>query len=183
MHGIVSLLDAPHYQLVEDLWAELRYKFGVTGVYVTPYPHFSYQVASHYDVNQLTESLQHFATHHAPFIVHTTGLGLFTGPSPVLYIPVVRSPKLTALHQALWQQSLSAGSSILQYYSSDQWVPHITIGFGDLNSGNLPPIMHHLSTLDFAWEIVIDNIALIYDTGTRQELRGRFALNKNISNY
>ncbi len=42
MHGIVSLLDDQHYQLVEDLWAELKQEFAVEGVYITPYPHFSY---------------------------------------------------------------------------------------------------------------------------------------------
>jgi hypothetical protein len=42
MHGIVSLLDDRHYQLVENLWAELEREFSIRGVYVTPYPHFSY---------------------------------------------------------------------------------------------------------------------------------------------
>ncbi len=42
MHGVVSLLDCHYSQVVEDLWAELERRFGVDGVYVTPYPHFSY---------------------------------------------------------------------------------------------------------------------------------------------
>jgi hypothetical protein len=40
MHGIVSLLDNDHNQLIEELWAELEQEFSVHGVYVTPYPHF-----------------------------------------------------------------------------------------------------------------------------------------------
>ena len=49
MHGIISLLDNDHYQLVEEVWAELEREFSVHGVYVTPYPHFSYHVAQGYD--------------------------------------------------------------------------------------------------------------------------------------
>jgi hypothetical protein len=45
MHGVVSLLDAAHYQAVESLWAELA-ACGLRGVYVTPFPHFSYHVAA-----------------------------------------------------------------------------------------------------------------------------------------
>ena len=53
MHGIVSLLDEDHYRMVEDVWAGLDEALGLRGVYVTPYPHFSYHVADHYDLEQV----------------------------------------------------------------------------------------------------------------------------------
>ena len=109
MHGIVSLLDDKHYQLVEDLWAELKQEFTVEGVYITPYPHFSYQVASDYCVVELEGILRTFAADHTAFQVRTTGLGMFTGPQPVLYIPVVRSPELTQFHQVLWEKVYRVG--------------------------------------------------------------------------
>jgi|GEM_PF-2442734 hypothetical protein len=56
MHAIVSLLDNTYYERVEQLWAELKRKFGVQGVYATPYPHFSYHIASHYDLDKLLQS-------------------------------------------------------------------------------------------------------------------------------
>ncbi len=92
MHGIVSLLDSKHYQLVENLWAELEREFVVRGVYITPYPHFSYQIAQHYNVEQLEPILQRYTASQAAFQVKTSGLGIFNGPRPVLYISVVRSP-------------------------------------------------------------------------------------------
>jgi hypothetical protein len=58
MHGIVSLLDNDRYQLIEDLWAELKREFSVHGVYITPYPHFSYHVAQYYDVTKLEPILE-----------------------------------------------------------------------------------------------------------------------------
>ncbi len=174
MHGIVSLLDNDHYQLVEDLWAELKREFSVQDVYVTPYPHFSYHVAQHYDVDKIESVLDRIASNITTFKVRTTGLGIFTGPSPVLYIPVVRSLELTQLHQELWEQISTASSSIVEYYHPDQWMPHITIGFGDMSRENLSQIMPFLAERDFSWEITVDNLGLIYDTGTKQELKSRF---------
>lgn len=113
MHGVVSLLDSTYYRVVEDLWAELERAFAVDGVYVTPYPHFSYQVAPQYDIEGLEAILRHFAFNSAAFQVRTTGLGIFTGVSPVLYISVVRSPELTRFHKRLWQKISQVGSGML----------------------------------------------------------------------
>lgn len=58
MHGVVSLLDEQHYARVEQLWRELESTFGVRDLYNTPFPHFSYHVAQHYDVEKL-ERIMH----------------------------------------------------------------------------------------------------------------------------
>jgi hypothetical protein len=179
MHGVVSLLDNTHHQLVEDLWAELEQAFAVRGVYVTPYPHFSYHVARHYDIEALEPVLQRLAASSIPFRVQTTGLGIFTGPQPVLYIPVVRSLELSQFHEALWDATMSTGSGIQNYYHPKNWMPHITIGFVYIAKANLPQIVRLLAERAFSWEITVDNIALIYDTGIRQELRSRFDFGNN----
>jgi hypothetical protein len=127
MHGIVSLLDNDHNQLVEELWAELARRFSVRGVYITPYPHFSYHVAQDYDVDKLEPVLQRITSNITTFKVRTSGLGVFTGNSPVLYIPVVRSLELTLLHQELWQEISTVSSGVQEYYNPNQWMPHIII--------------------------------------------------------
>ena len=174
MHSIVSLLDNEHYQLVEDLWAELEREFSVQGVYITPYLHFSYQVAQHYNVDELEFILKRITSNITTFQVRTSGLGIFTGAHPVLYIPVVRSSELTELHQELWEVIPTADSSVQEYDHPDRWMPHITIGFGDINKDNLSRIIPWLAERAFNWEITINNLALIYDTGTKQELKARF---------
>ena len=174
MHGIVSLLDNDYNQLIEELWAELKREFTVQGVYVTPYPHFSYHVAQDYDVDKIEPVLQRITSNITTFKVRSRGLAVFTGTSPVLYIPVVRSFELTQLHQELWEQISPSCSGALEYYHPDQWMPHITIGFGDISKNNLSEIIPFLSERNFNWEINVNNIALIYDTGTKQELKSRF---------
>jgi 2'-5' RNA ligase len=179
MHGIATLLDSDHYRLIEDLWAELERRFSVRGVYITPYPHFSYHVAHDYDLGLVESVLKRITSNITTFKVRTSGLGIFTGASPVLYIPVVRSLELTQLHEALWQEITTESSGVQQYYHPEQWMPHITIGFGDINKDNLSQIIPFLAQRDFSWEITVNNIAVIYDTGTKQELKSRF----EISNH
>jgi len=174
MHGIISLLDNDHYQLVEEVWAELEREFSVHGVYVTPYPHFSYHVAQVYDVDKIEPVLKRITSNITTFTVRTSGLGVFTGTSPVLYIPVARSLELAELHQELWQEISPASSGVQQYYHPNQWIPHITIGFGDISQDKLSQIIPFLAERKYHWEITVNNIALIYDTGTKQEPKSRF---------
>jgi 2'-5' RNA ligase len=175
MHGIVSLLDDDHYRMVEDVWAGLDEKLGLRGVYVTPYPHFSYHVADHYDLEQVERILQAFARATAPFDVTTTGLGIFTeGIQPVVYVNVARSPQLSQANAALWPLLEEASAGIIDYYHADRWVPHITLGFGDVTRENL----RVLSAWDFNWQIRVDNIALLFnEADARQDmLKMRFPL-------
>src|SRR4051812_46659014 len=116
MDAVVSLLDETHYRLVEDLWAELEARFGVRGIYVTPYPPFSYHIAQHYDLAALEPVLRRAAQGATPFTVRTGGLGIFTGANPILYIPVVRDPALTEFHRRLWQAVDPAGVESAVYY-------------------------------------------------------------------
>jgi 2'-5' RNA ligase len=176
MVGIVSLLDDLHYHYIENLWAELQREFGVKGVYVTPFPHFSYHVASDYDSEMLAPILHRIATKQASFQVRTSGLSIFTGEAPVLYIPVVRNPALTQLHELLWQELLNMGNGVLEYYHPEHWIPHITIGFGDLNSDNLAHIVRYLSKRSFSWQVTVDNLTFIGNSGTGQEIKFRYAL-------
>ena len=49
MHGLVSLLPEPFYAQVESIWRELERDFGLTGIRVTPFPHFSWEGVEDYD--------------------------------------------------------------------------------------------------------------------------------------
>jgi 2'-5' RNA ligase len=174
VHAVVSLLDPAHYRRVEALWAELAERFGVRGVYVTPYPHFSYQTAAAYDVARLEPILQRVARETTPFTVRTAGLGVFTGAHPVLTIAVARSPALARLHAVLWEALSPVVGGVSTYYHPDAWLPHITIGFGDVTPETLGEIVRVLATHDFNWEIPVTDLGLIYDHGTGQEMRLRF---------
>lgn len=163
MHGIVSLLDDSHYQQVIEIWAALKQELGVSGVYTTPFPHFSYHVAEHYDLERLKPIVSQLANQTAPFQVQTSGLGVFTGGlNPVLYVNVVRSPQLSHIQQLVWPALTPSSSGIVTYYHPDQWVPHITLGYGDITPENLPEAIRLLQRWSFTWQISVNNFSLLY---------------------
>ncbi|PYS77093.1 MAG: hypothetical protein DMF66_11160, partial [Acidobacteria bacterium] len=54
------------------------------------------------------------------------------------------------------------------------WAPHITLAQGDIDPDKLAEIVRTLSRRNFHWEITINNLAIIYDTGRQQGVRCRF---------
>ncbi len=53
-------------------------------------------------------------------------------------------------------------------------MPHITLAEHDIQAESLAQIMTRFFTRELLWEIPIDNLAIIWDTGTQQELRYQF---------
>jgi 2'-5' RNA ligase len=176
MHGIVSLLDDQHTARVADLWAELQAEFGLRGVYVTPFPHFSFHVGEGYDLDAVHRVLEEFSRATEPFWVRTAGLGVFTSIQPVLYLSVVRTIELSDLHRRLWHALDGAGTGVVRYYHPSRWVPHVTLAQWDVDASKLGAVVSHLSGRDFDWEIPIDNLAYAFDTGDHQRVEFRARL-------
>jgi 2'-5' RNA ligase len=176
MHGIVSLLDDAHYERVEQLWADLAIRFGLRGIYGTPYPHFSYHVAVGYDLTRLEPVLQAVAEATTVFTLNTSGIGMFNGDNPVLYMPVVRTAVLSELHERVWTAVAPHSSGAQDYYSADNWMPHITLAHHDLTPDNLAPIVAWLNQQNLTWQVTINNLSLIFDDSEKQTLHWRFEL-------
>jgi 2'-5' RNA ligase len=110
-----------------------------------------------------------------PFRARTAGLGIFTVASPILYIPVVRSPALSDLHREIWcSVKQSVPGPVAHYYQPEEWAPHITLAQGDIDQDKLAEIVRFLSRRNFHWEFNVTNVSIIYDTGREQGLRRRF---------
>jgi 2'-5' RNA ligase len=163
MHGIVSLLPQPYYKEVESIWNKLEKEIGLTGVRVTPYPHFSWQIAESYDMDKLINVFEDIAVCTKPFEVKTTGIGLFTGKSPVVFIPVVKDVQLLKFHYSIWERLKQVGEDISDYYSPQSWVPHISLAYEDVTKENIGKVLNKLSFMDFSWSFEVDNISFIYE--------------------
>jgi 2'-5' RNA ligase len=161
MNGIASLLNDPHKTQIEAIWQELEEKCGLIGVRITPFPHFTFQVVEAYDQARLEPILQELAHHAQPFRVHTTGLGVFTGEVPVIYLPVVKNDLLLHFHKLIWDRTKDVAQGISPYYAPDLWMPHITLGYGDVTNFNLGCAMDALAFRDFNWQIDVDNLTFI----------------------
>ncbi len=179
MDGIVSLLDQTHDALVREIWAELEREFGLGGQSGIRYPHVSYHVAQRYDATRLEQALPRVLRDVVPFPMRTTGLGIFTGARPVLFVPVVRGPGLTRLHNALWGAATPAAEGLVEVYGPDTWVPHITLAYGDihngmLTNGMLTDVVGFLHERNFDWEILVDSLFVVTGAGSGEERQMRF---------
>lgn len=175
MAASASLLDDAHVTKVEEIWSLLKSEHGLSGVSVSPMPHFSYQCARDFDIELLSELVAKVAEKARPLKVRTAGLGVFGGPKPVVYVPVVRSPELTRLQLALWSAGAVACEQPLAEYHPAAWIPHITLAQGDLTADRLGAVMGTLNEMDLLWEFEVDNLAIVRGRGDRpQELVGRY---------
>ncbi len=161
MHGIVSLLDDEHYSLVQSLWDELESGCGLTGIKITPIPHFSWQISGDYNFPEVQHALTEIAARLTPITVRTSGLGIFSGPRPVLYVPIVRDELLTMYHARIWQAVKDLSTDISQYYAPGLWLPHITLGSGDMQPEELLCGLQKLANRSFDWEIQVDKLAVV----------------------
>lgn len=161
MNGIASLLNDPQKSQIEAIWQELEEKCGLIGVRITPFPHFTYQVVETYDQARLGPILQAIARATQPFTVQTTGLGLFTGKTPIIYLPLVKNDFLLHFHKLIWDRTIDVAQGASPYYAPDLWVPHITLGYGDVTNVNLGCAMEKLAFRKFDWQINVDNLTFI----------------------
>lgn len=163
MAGLVSILDETHFALVEELWKNLKTDCGLQGIYVTPLPHFSWQVAESYQWDALEIILHEIASAAQTIQIKTNSLALFTAESPVVYIPVVRTKELSEIHELIWEKLTPISMNSNLYYGPSHWTPHITLAYRDVDMENLSCLMEKLAFHPIYWEIEIDNLTLIDD--------------------
>lgn len=159
--GVVSVLDRTHYQIIENLWAEMRQQFGVGDPEIEAMPHFSYHVTEQYDEGRVAEVLLEVAGEERPFTITASGIGIFPAPSPIVYVPIVRTPDLTRLHARLFPQLNAFAEDNNPHYSPNAWIPHITLGHYDITLEKLGPISQWLHQQAINWTITIDNFYLL----------------------
>ncbi len=168
MHGIVSLLNSPAYTQVKAIWQELENVCGLSGIKMTPLAHFSWQVAEKYEFEQTREILEELSQASHPFPASASGLGIFTGQVPVVYIPLVKDENLLRFHARLWEETHSVVEGASEYYSPQLWIPHITLAYGDVDAGKLTCALQTLAFKPLDLAILVDNLALVYQADVEE---------------
>jgi 2'-5' RNA ligase len=165
MIAVTSLLDQSHSQRVNELTEMLDQKFGLNEVKMTPYPHLTLLTAEIPDMEELQQYLVQTTRETEPFTIRTTGLGVFPGEKPVIYIPVLRTNMLNQLHARLHRDISEMSSEMGIYYNPNMWLPHISLALGDTSPELLGPVLTFLSNYNFNWEIRIDNLTILQKCG------------------
>lgn len=174
MYGIVSLLDEEHQLKVWELWADIEREFGVK-ISDTHVPHFSYHVAKTY-APVAPETLSTIASNTAPVRTSSLIIGVFNAPPPLFFLPLARTDALNALHRRLWTDLTPIATDVMDRYAAERWFATVNLA-PDLERDISRQLLPFLFDRDLEWEVTIDNVCLLHDTGERQVLEERFDLN------
>ncbi|MEJ2757311.1 MAG: 2'-5' RNA ligase family protein, partial [Anaerolineales bacterium] len=161
VYAVVALLDEATTAKVKSIWSQLDVECGLKAINATPFPHFSFHIAQSYDQDLLDARLTEIARQTPSFSVRTTGLSIFTGAEPVVFIPLVVSQPLLTLHHRLWIETSVLGERVSDHYRPGNWVPHITLANRDVRAEGLACITRLYSNSPFVWEIEVSQIAVI----------------------
>lgn len=160
MQGIASLLDHSADALVRDIWKTFEFRFGIQAAQKTFAPHFSWHVAEGYPYMQLKKALTSLAQSLPVITITTAGLGFFTRPEPVLYVPIVVTRQLLVLHEELFNAVESMSESPVPYYRPGKWLPHITLAYSDISIESLSKVVDLIKSVDLEMSIEINNYAI-----------------------
>ena len=175
MYAIASILDPKTDQDIRRLWEDFEVNCGLTGIKMTPIPHFSWQGADAYQLEPVEEILEELASNMSPFRVHAAGLGVFTGEQPVIYVPIVKNQGLFEIHRALWEAARPFAVVPNLHYDPDRWMPHITLAYRERDPARLGCAFATMISQRLELEIKVDHFAILYQTDGKAGLRNRFA--------
>jgi len=165
MLAITSLLSPKYATHINKIIKGLEDKFGLDDVQATPDPHITYQLAGVRQLSALKTVLQEVANTTRPFPAFTTGLGVFPGPNPVIYIPVLRSNQLNALHQRILRATAPLCLRTDKFSGPDCWLPHISLALHDTTPELLGPVLQYLNEQTFNLKISVNNLAILRQEG------------------
>ncbi len=150
-------LPDPYDSTVESIREDLVETFGVEE-YVNPFPQFTlYALDDDADTAAVTDAVRGAVADHDPVTVHTDGVGVF--PGNAVWLPVAKSPELTALHADVVDAVEGLGTPPVPYYRPHRWFPHV--GFAlDLDDELAGEVVGHLLDYDLEWDLTVDNVTI-----------------------
>lgn len=168
MYSIISTLDAEADAKVKQLryWLTEKHASLRDTVYLDP--HMSWLGVSDLNFRHVGEILTVFAQTITPIHLLATGFGIFSGLTPVLYLPVIKTVELLQIHRDLWDRLKGELSGEVRQYRPDQWLPHISLFYFNENTGSaMARAFGDIIDLDFQLHFTLDHFKLaFYKDGT-----------------
>lgn len=162
MFSIASLLDiesTPNWPKVESV---CQY----SGIIPHTIPHFSWQTAENYQIEQARKKIADLAEQISSFSFSTSGLGIFPNDRKILFLIIVKTRKLMEIHELLWNELLPLAVNPRMHYSPDQWIPHISLNLQTLDDYQFNCSMEELLKIDLKFEFVVNKFGILYLTET-----------------
>ncbi len=162
MYALTTLFDIETNSAFAEMWQRLQTKCGLVTANKTSFVHLSWQGAAAYSIEHARAVVGEIASDTRSFKVNISGIGIFTGKQPVLYLNLVKNRMLLDIHEVLWNRLLDCAKEMNAYYAPAEWVPHITLTYGMLFPKDLACAVAELMYEPFTAELAIDNLAFIF---------------------
>ena len=162
IYGILTILNESRNPDLYKTWKWLEESCQLPVEYLTPIPHITWHVASSYALTGLKSILSRWAVHKRPIVAQASGLGIFTGPTPVIYVRVFKDQRLINFQRRLWKAVIGTAVEPSAYYAPDAWMPHITLAYGEIPPDRLGCAVQALAYQVIRFKFTVDHIALGY---------------------
>jgi len=173
--SLLNLDQAPESKKVWDLMEERCSYLGMNSI---PIPHLSWQVAGDYAMDQLLPAIENLVKTWKEFYVKTAGLGLFSGETPVLYLPIIKTKELLLKHEELWNLCSEYAKEINYLYAPENWMPHVTIIHQNFSLENASCVISDLYQHHLNMVFQVQKIEIIYQVGDEEGIKTQFTLQK-----
>jgi len=170
MLSILSIIDSSEKSEILRIMDSVRPLLLDQTPLIWKYPHITWHSAKEYQNNILEKSLQDLSTSWERTKIRVTGIGMFTGKTQVLYLPVIKTPSLVQMHKQIFKVSKPISKQPSKYFQPEIWIHHITIISDPDEQRSIPDAIHVLSDMKVDFEVEINNIALGKYTGDTAEI-------------
>ena len=181
MQSVCTLLPEEFEQRIVAARAQMADEPSIGAIYDPPFAHFTQQLAEEYDWDGLTAAIAAFAAKEQPFEAKTLGLWVGgNGENVDVAVMPYASRQMRDFHDRLWQVITPfAQGNVNQFYSPENWFPHVTIKRCGTNHEEFGRAIGKLADADFRWSFMVDNVSVQHDPGKNSKthyLRLRFPL-------
>ncbi|HWQ14486.1 MAG TPA: 2'-5' RNA ligase family protein [Roseiflexaceae bacterium] len=161
VYAVVSPISGGAQAEALTMWELLERRYGVRAARAAIHPHMTYVVGEGGDPQALAERLDVAASAAAPLTVTIDGLGIFCGPSPVIFLRVIHDAVLAQLYARIVEAVRRAGLALWPHYAPGTWVPHVTLALRDVPPAALPAMLEDLGRRRSRFRTPIRDIRLV----------------------
>jgi hypothetical protein len=160
-YGIAALLDETGTEFIQSIWHDFEREFGIKHPFANPVPHITHIQAEEIRQDDLQTALTSFAANQAPYTLHASGLGIFTGEKTAVYVALVRNLQLNKIHSRLINTLYSTIEGMSEDHLINYWMPHISLLIPGMAEEQLTDVMRFLVGKSFKRDVTVNRLALL----------------------
>ena len=156
---IVSILEDQPYRDVKNLWKSFETKYNSVGVQLFSHPHMTFQGGETDNTRQLKRDFQEMASEIRPFEIRVKGPRHFD--KKVIYLEVEKTPGLVEINKRISQFLKAHCHDLLEDYTPENWIPHITLAMDDLTAGNFQKAWTELRDSELRFKQKLHSLCIV----------------------